>query len=79
MLYTDAGANATDNVDSTVTVVTTGSVDVNTPDTYTLTYSATDSEGNPATPVGPLGRTCHGKLRRGARERRIPERRVRAP
>ena len=49
--YTDAGATATDNVDSSVTVTTTGSVNAATAGTYTLTYSATDAAGNVATPV----------------------------
>ncbi|MDG2284082.1 MAG: DUF5011 domain-containing protein, partial [Alphaproteobacteria bacterium] len=46
--YVEAGATATDNVDTTVTVNITGTVDVATPATYILTYSAFDSEGNPA-------------------------------
>ncbi len=50
-VYADAGAAATDNVDITVTVVTTGAVDADVPGTYTLTYTASDSEGNEATPV----------------------------
>jgi len=49
--FTDPGATATDNYDTTVTVTTTGSVDVNTLGSYTLTYSATDSSGNTATTV----------------------------
>ncbi|MDC0264851.1 DUF5011 domain-containing protein, partial [Verrucomicrobia bacterium] len=49
--YTDAGANATDNSDSSVTVEVSGEVNVNAPGTYTLTYNAADSEGNQATPV----------------------------
>ena len=47
--YTDAGATATDTVDGSVTVVTTGSVDTATPGAYTLTYTATDIAGNEAT------------------------------
>ena len=50
-VYADAGATATDNVDTTVTVDTTGAVDADVPGTYTLTYTASDSEGNEATPV----------------------------
>ncbi|MDC0264697.1 DUF5011 domain-containing protein, partial [Verrucomicrobia bacterium] len=50
-VYADAGATATDNVDGPVTVITEGSVNVNTAGTYTLTYSTTDSEGNEATPL----------------------------
>jgi hypothetical protein len=42
--YTDPGATATENGQS-VTVNTEGSVDVNTAGIYTLTYSATNSDG----------------------------------
>jgi hypothetical protein len=49
--YEDAGATATDNVDVTVTVIPTGTVDTTTPGTYTITYSATDLALNVATPV----------------------------
>ena len=44
--YVDAGATATDVVDGSVTVIMTGSVDSNVAGAYTLSYSATDSEGN---------------------------------
>jgi beta-glucanase (GH16 family) len=47
--YSDAGATATDTVDGSVTVVTTGSVDIATAGTYILTYTATDNAGNVAT------------------------------
>lgn len=41
--YSDAGATAFDAcLDASVPVTTSGSVDVNTPGTYTITYSATD-------------------------------------
>ena len=46
--YTDAGATATDDVDDTVTVVTSGSVNTATVGEYTITYTATDSAGNVA-------------------------------
>ena len=46
--YTDAGATATDTVDGSVDVVTTGSVDTAAAGTYTLTYTATDIAGNEA-------------------------------
>ena len=46
--YTDEGATATDAVDGSVTVSTSGSVD-DAAGTYTITYSATDSSGNAAT------------------------------
>ena len=44
--YSDAGAKANDNVDGSVTVVTTGSVDTDVVGEYTITYTATDSSGN---------------------------------
>jgi hypothetical protein len=47
--YTDAGASSVDAVDGSVTVTTSGSVDVGTPAIYTLTYSATDAAGNTIT------------------------------
>ncbi|MBT8083517.1 MAG: DUF5011 domain-containing protein, partial [Gammaproteobacteria bacterium] len=46
--FTDPGATATDTVDGSVAVVTTGSVD-DAVGTYTLTYTATDAAGNSAT------------------------------
>ena len=50
--YTDAGVTVTDNCDMSLTAtVTGGPVDVTTPGTYVLTYSATDASGNAATPV----------------------------
>lgn len=48
-VYTDAGATAFDNVDGVIGVVTTGTADTATVGTYTITYSATDTAGNPAT------------------------------
>lgn len=51
--FTDPGASASDNC-GTATVTTTGSVDANTPGTYTLSYTATDAAGNTA---GPITRT----------------------
>jgi endo-1,3(4)-beta-glucanase len=47
-VFTDPGATATDNVDQTVNVVVTGSVDTAVSGSYTLTYTATDSSGNSA-------------------------------
>ena len=49
--YSDAGATATDNLDTTVSVVTSGSVNTSIAGTYTLTYNASDVAGNAATPV----------------------------
>ncbi len=47
--YAEPGATATDDTDGDVTVSITGSVDVNTVGTYTITYKAQDSAGNEAT------------------------------
>ncbi|GAA0719757.1 hypothetical protein GCM10009430_19170 [Aquimarina litoralis] len=49
--FTDPGANASDNVDGNITadITVSGSVDVNTPGDYILTYSVTDSSNNTAT------------------------------
>ena len=49
--YTDAGAIAIDNIDSSVTVTTTGTVDSSTAGPYVITYTAKDIAGNIATPV----------------------------
>jgi hypothetical protein len=40
-----------DNFDTGLSATMTGSVDANTPGTYTLVFNATDSAGNTATPV----------------------------
>jgi len=47
--FTDPGATATDACAGSVPVTPAGSVNVNTPGTYTITYSATDPSGNTAT------------------------------
>jgi hypothetical protein len=47
--FSDPGATATDNEDGTLTPTVSGSVDVTTEGTYTLTYSATDAAGNTGT------------------------------
>lgn len=49
--YVDAGATAKDDVDGTITVTTTGTVDQSTAGVYTLTYTATDAAGNKSTIV----------------------------
>ena len=49
--YADAGATATDNIDTTVTVTATSTVDTSTAGSYTVTYNATDAAGNSATAV----------------------------
>jgi uncharacterized repeat protein (TIGR01451 family) len=48
--FIDPGATANDACAGSVTVTTSGTVDLNTPGSYTLTYSATDGS-NAATPV----------------------------
>jgi len=47
-LFTDPGATALDNRDGSVSVSVSGSVNTALPGTYTLTYSAEDAAGNPA-------------------------------
>jgi len=49
--YVDQGASASDNVDGTVTVLTSGGVNTSTPGNYEITYSATDKAGNTAIEV----------------------------
>lgn len=51
--YVDPGATANDSAqgDITANIVTTGSVDISTIGSYTLTYNVSDSAGNAATPV----------------------------
>ena len=48
--YTDAGATATD-LSGDIVVTSTGTVDTDTVDTYTITYTASDASGNEATAV----------------------------
>jgi surface protein len=47
--YTDLGATATDNVDGTVTVITTGDVSIDQINSYDITYTATDTSDNTST------------------------------
>lgn len=47
--FTDAGATATDNYDTTATVVVSGTVNNAALGTYTLTYTSTDASGNVGT------------------------------
>lgn len=49
--YSDLGATAIDNIDGTVSVTVSGSVDNSTIGTYTITYSATDKAGNTSTKI----------------------------
>ena len=46
--YTDAGATAFDEFHGTTPVTSTGSVDSNVVGSYTITYTATDKDGNTA-------------------------------
>ncbi|WP_299189114.1 DUF5011 domain-containing protein [uncultured Aquimarina sp.] len=50
-VFNDPGANANDNVDGNLTadIIVSGTIDVNTPGDYVLTYSVEDSSGNSAT------------------------------
>jgi len=50
-VYIDAGATATDNVDSSVTVNSSGSVNTSKPGVYKISYTASDAAGNNAIPV----------------------------
>jgi len=47
--WVDAGVSVTDNSGETITTTSSGTVDYNTPGTYTITYTATDSSGNTST------------------------------
>ncbi|HZS07224.1 MAG TPA: immunoglobulin-like domain-containing protein [Blastocatellia bacterium] len=49
--FTDPGASALDACAGSVAVTASGSVNVNSPGTYTITYTASDPAGNAATPV----------------------------
>ena len=49
--FTDPGATAADSCDTSVPVSASGSVNINVPGTYTLTYNATDDSGNNADTV----------------------------
>ncbi|MDB4690902.1 leucine-rich repeat protein [Verrucomicrobia bacterium] len=49
--YVDSTPTVVDNAADTVTVTTSGKVNVNEPDTYTLTYNAVDASGNKAEPL----------------------------
>jgi len=46
--FTDPGATASDNVDASVTVIASGTVNTAVPGSYTITYSAQDAAGNTA-------------------------------
>ena len=46
--FTDPGATAEDNIDGTVDITPSGSVDASTAGQYTISYSATDAAGNTA-------------------------------
>jgi hypothetical protein len=46
--WIDAGAEVVDNSGETITIITTGTVDINIIGTYVITYTATDSSDNTA-------------------------------
>lgn len=48
LIYTDAGATASDDKDGTVEVSSSGAVDTSSVGTYMVTYTAADSAGNEA-------------------------------
>jgi hypothetical protein len=48
--FTDPGATASDSCAGSFAATASGTVDVNTPGTYTITYTAADPSGNPAAP-----------------------------
>ena len=48
--YDEFGASATDNYDSSITVNSSGTVDISTVGVYYITYTASDAAGNPAIP-----------------------------
>lgn len=51
--YTDAGATASDNIDGNITanIVTSGSVNISSAGSYTLSYNVADAAGNNASQV----------------------------
>lgn len=49
--YTELGATALDDIDGSFAATSSGTVDINTVGVYIITYTATDSSGNIATPV----------------------------
>ena len=66
--YTDAGATAMDEFHGTTPVTSSGTVDTNTVGSYTITYTATDKDGNTATATrtvnvvdttAPVGSDCN--------------------
>ena len=50
-VYSDEGATAVDSDGNQLTIITTGSVDINVAGTYSITYSAVDSNGLSSTKV----------------------------
>lgn len=70
--YIDAGATAVDAVEPFVLLVTTGSVDTSLVGTYTITYTATDRNGNIAIAtriVNVVAGSCEEKNKHGEREK----------
>jgi len=58
--YEEQGATAIDDVSGTVPVTISGSVDSDTPGTYTLSYTASDIAGNQATSTRTIEVVRHG-------------------
>ena len=51
-LYLDDNATWIDHVDGDESITATGSVDIDTPGSYVLSYNYTDTSGNGASTVG---------------------------
>ena len=60
--FTDLGATATDNVDGNVPVTVSGSVNTAVAGVYTLTYTATDQDGNVGTAIRQVTVAAAGAL-----------------
>jgi hypothetical protein len=50
-VFVEPGVTALDSFEGIITVATTGAIDNTTAGTYTLTYTASDSSGNPASSI----------------------------
>ena len=49
--YVETGVSVTDNIDEAITLDVSGTVNISVPGIYTVTYTATDTAGNNATPL----------------------------
>ncbi|MBI3417144.1 MAG: DUF5011 domain-containing protein [Verrucomicrobia bacterium] len=59
--FTDPGATAFDISAGSISVITSGTVDVNTPGNYTLRYTATDPSGNTAVATRIVSVSCNNQ------------------